>query len=89
MKGIRIAAALAVLMAPQPVAARDTDAQVRQKIVQESIRNYPGNCPCPENRDRAGRRCGARSAYNRPGGYSPKCYPSDVTAADIAAYRGR
>ncbi len=30
-----------------------------------------GNCQCPDNHDRAGRRCGKRSAFCRPGGDSP------------------
>ena len=32
-----------------------------------------GNCPCPDNLDRAGRRCGKRSAFCKPGGESPSC----------------
>ncbi len=31
---------------------------------------YTGNCPTPESLDAAGRRCGARSAASRPGGYN-------------------
>ncbi len=34
-----------------------------------SGRVYTGNCPTPESLDAAGRRCGARSAASRPGGY--------------------
>lgn len=34
-----------------------------------SQRTYTGNCPTPESLDAAGRRCGARSAASRPGGY--------------------
>ncbi|MBY5831891.1 hypothetical protein HFN47_22450 [Rhizobium leguminosarum] len=34
-----------------------------------STRVYTGNCPTPESIDTAGRRCGARSAASRPGGY--------------------
>lgn len=32
-------------------------------------RVYTGNCPTPESLDTSGRRCGARSAASRPGGY--------------------
>lgn len=56
-------------------------------LMATSQANYSGSCPCPENRDRAGRRCGARSAYSRPGGRSPLCYPSDVTEAMINQFR--
>jgi hypothetical protein len=38
---------------------------------------------------RNGRVCGGRSAYSRPGGAAPFCYPSDVTAAMIESYRQR
>lgn len=34
-----------------------------------SSRVYTGNCPTPESYDAAGRRCGARSAASKPGGY--------------------
>lgn len=64
-----------------------SDTQVRQAIIQQSLMSYPGNCPCPYNTDRAGRSCGHRSAYSRPGGYSPVCYERDVTPAMIQRYR--
>lgn len=63
-----------------------TDAEIKQAIIQQSIANYSGNCPCPYNRDRAGRSCGKRSAYSRPGGESPICYPTDVSADMVHAY---
>ena len=85
------AAALVVQLsgAGAPAEAQKSDAQIRQAIIRQSIADYPGNCPCPYNTDRAGRRCGRRSAYSRPGGYAPKCYPSDVTAAEVSAWRRR
>jgi hypothetical protein len=64
-----------------------TDAQVKAAIVKASIASYAGSCPCPFNTDGAGRRCGARSAYSRPGGKSPLCYIDDVTAKMVQAYR--
>ena len=64
-----------------------TDAAIREAIVKASIASYTGSCPCPFNTDRAGRRCGARSAYSRPGGKSPVCYVTDVTARMVQAYR--
>ena len=87
MKWIVLQTALAAILAAQAVQAKPPDAEVRQRIVEESIEAYPGNCPCPYNSDRAGRRCGKRSAYDRPGGYSPKCYPSDVSEAEVKAYK--
>lgn len=66
--------------------ARDRDAIARE-LIDRSIASYGGSCPCPYNRDRSGRSCGARSAYSRPGGEAPLCYLGDVTDAMIAAFR--
>ncbi len=67
--------------------AKATDDQIRDLMIQESIARYPGSCPCPYNIDRAGRRCGGRSAYSRPGGYRPLCYRSDIGAEAVAQFR--
>jgi hypothetical protein len=75
------------LIAVPAVAARMTDAQVKQALIQESLASYPGNCPCPYNVDRRGHSCGRRSAYSRPGGYSPICYATDVTPTMITDFR--
>lgn len=86
-------ACLLVLAVASPVTAQRAslpDAQVAAAIVQESRAAYYATghpCACPEDRARNGSRCGGRSAYSRPGGAEPKCYVSDVTAAEIAAYR--
>jgi len=66
-----------------------SDATIAEQIIAASIANYSGNCPCPFNRDRAGRRCGKRSAYSRPGGQSPICFVGDVTPDMIASFRSR
>jgi endonuclease YncB( thermonuclease family)/uncharacterized protein YraI len=79
----------AYLSAEAPRAERTSDGHIRQLIMQQSLAYYSGSCPCPYNVDRAGRRCGRRSAYSRPGGASPMCYPSDVSDADVQAYRAR
>ncbi|MEG2265961.1 hypothetical protein QUG64_04640 [Acinetobacter lwoffii] len=62
---------------------------IKQKIIQQSIENYPGNCPCPYNTASNGSRCGKRSAYNRAGGYAPLCYPEDVSDRMVKEYKGR
>lgn len=78
---------------PQKAPARPpapmTDAQAIAAIMRNSLVGYPGNCPCPENRMANGRRCGATSAWSRPGGYKPICYAREVTPAMIEAYRAR
>jgi hypothetical protein len=66
-----------------------TDGEIRNLMIAMSITSYPGNCPCPYNADRAGRSCGGRSAYSRPGGYSPLCYESDISDADVHAFRAK
>jgi hypothetical protein len=63
------------------------DQQIIQNIINESIANYSGNCPCPYNRASNGSSCGRRSAYSRPGGYAPVCYAQDVTPAMISSYK--
>lgn len=64
-----------------------TDDEIRRILIRQSIATYSGNCPCPYNTDSAGRRCGKRSAYSKPGGASPLCYPQDVTEEMIERYR--
>lgn len=66
-----------------------TDAQVRKQMIRASIAAYPGSCPCPYNRARNGSRCGKRSAWSRPGGYSPLCYPRDISDEMVRTYRAR
>ena len=91
MRTGRLAAIAAAVVAATfaTAAAGQTDAQIKQRIIRQSIASYSGSCPCPYNVDRAGRRCGARSAYSRPGGAAPICYASDVTPAMVRAARGR
>jgi hypothetical protein len=38
-----------------------TDAQIKQMLIEESIADYSGNCPCPYSRASNGSRCGRRS----------------------------
>ena len=79
---------LALVLSASPAAAQ-SDSEVRRRIIRESIASYPGNCPCPYSVMRNGRSCGGRSAYSRPGGYAPRCYPRDVSQAEVDAYRRR
>lgn len=87
---MRAAVAILVLAASLVAAADDrglSDDEIRQILIQRSIASYSGNCPCPYNRASNGSRCGKRSAYSRPGGASPLCYPGDVTDAMVERYR--
>lgn len=69
--------------------AAANDNTVRQRIIQDSIASYPGSCACPYNTDRAGRRCGARSAYSRAGGYAVLCYESDVSQETVNTFKSK
>ena len=89
MKNFFAIAGLALALSATPADARMSDAQVRAKIIEQSIAAYPGNCPCPYNRASNGSKCGGRSAWSRGGGYAPKCYKSDVTDAEVKAWRSR
>ena len=66
---------------------RLSDSAVKQAIIAQSIASYSGSCACPYSRARDGSRCGARSAYSRPGGAQPVCYERDVTQEMIDRYR--
>lgn len=89
--GTGFIAALALLSAFNVYAkeTRLTDAAIAQILIEDSIANYSGNCPCPYNAARNGSRCGKRSAYSRPGGYSPLCFKEDVTKEMVQEYRAR
>jgi len=89
--GTSFVAVLALLSA-FTVNAKDanlTDAAIKQILIEDSIANYSGNCPCPYNTARNGSRCGKRSAWNRPGGYSPLCFKEDVSRERVQEYRRR
>ena len=67
-----------------------TEAQIREKIVQESVSAYMATgrpCACPYNLMRNGAACGGRSAYSKPGGAAPLCYPKDVGDGMIADWK--
>ena len=85
----RVVAALLAAATITTVALGGTDAEDRQLMIRESIAAYSGSCPCPYNVDRAGRQCGGRSAYSRPGGASPLCYATDISDEQLARWRAR
>jgi hypothetical protein len=67
-----------------------TDAAIIALTIAASIVAYKAMgkpCACPDDTTRSGRRCGGNSAYSRGGGHKPLCYPTDITAAMISAYR--
>ena len=81
--------ALLYVIATPNISHAQTDEEIKQALIEQSLANYPGNCPCPYNIDRASRRCGKRSAYSKPGGYSPLCYAQDISKGMIESYKRR
>jgi hypothetical protein len=67
--------------------ASATDIEIKQHLLKQSIASCGGTCPCPENVDRAGKECGDRSAYKRPGGCEPWCYLKDVPEDAVPKFR--
>ena len=66
-----------------------SDDQVKAEIIKQSIATYPGRCPCPYNLDSSGRQCGGRSAWSKPGGAAPLCYPADITPDMVEDWRAK
>jgi hypothetical protein len=67
-----------------------SDVEVREVIIRESIAAYQATghpCAGPYNIARNGSQCGHRSAYSRPGGAEPLCYPGDVSDGMILDWR--
>lgn len=64
-----------------------SDALIRRQIINESIMQYPGNCPCPYSVDRSGKKCGARSAWSKASGYTPICYPKEINEYTLMKYK--
>lgn len=69
------------------LAAGQTDDEIAQRIISESISSYKGNCACPYNSTSNGNSCGKRSAWSISGGYAPHCYNSDVSAEQLQRWK--
>ncbi len=85
LAALSIAAASVANAADATSPSQLSNDQIKQEIISRSIASYSGPCPCPYNTMRNGRHCGGNSAYSRPGGRSPICYPSDVTDKMVVA----
>lgn len=67
-----------------------TDAEIRQRMVRESVSNFLGaRCPCPYSLKRNGELCRDESAYMRGRGGKLYCYPHDITDVMVEQYRAR
>ncbi len=76
----------------KPLAPAPAEADVRRAIIDQSIADYKATshpCACPYDAARNGLSCGRRSAYSRPGGAAPLCYPKDITDGMVQDWRAR
>ncbi|PWD82987.1 hypothetical protein [Ignatzschineria cameli] len=71
------------------LAYAQSDDEIKNIIIQQSIASYPKSCACPYNSAKNGSRCGKRSAYSKKGGYTPKCYPEDISPREIKEWKQR
>ena len=84
MRNLALAVFAAVIAFPSIGFAQSREVVIKS-IINESRASYRGACPCPYDMARDGSECGRRSAYDKAGGI--KCFPRDVTEAEIRAYR--
>ena len=66
---------------------QQTDDQIRQRIIDDSVASYPGVCACPFNSARNGSSCGRRSAWSKQGGYAPVCYKKEISKQQVEEWR--
>lgn len=86
---VSIAMAISLLFvgAAEAKSTKQTDDQIRQLIIEDSIAAYPGVCACPFNSARNGSSCGRRSAWSKQGGYAPICYKKEVSREMVDEWR--
>lgn len=84
-----ISVALSLIVSSSFAKGSLSDDQIKKQMIQQSIASYSGSCPCPYNVTRNGSSCGGRSAYSKPGGYDPLCYPKDITPSMLNDYKKR
>lgn len=86
---ISISIVVGLVSAPDTLAtsSRQSDDQIRELIIEESIASYPGACACPFNSARNGSSCGRRSAWSKQGGYAPKCYKKEIPKEMVDEWR--
>ncbi|MDI9222151.1 hypothetical protein QMZ30_14695 [Pantoea sp. EA-12] len=86
---VTLAAAFSLLWisTTEAKSSKQTDDQIRQLIIEDSIASYPGVCACPFNSARNGSSCGRRSAWSKQGGYAPVCYKKEVSREMVDEWR--
>jgi hypothetical protein len=56
-----------------------------QGMTPQQYHKEKGPCACPDDKDKAGKRCGKRSAFCQAGGAEVRCYLVDVERRKRAA----
>jgi hypothetical protein len=73
-----------------------SDDEIKKMMIKEEAEAYfnrmqargnAGTCPCPYSINRAGNRCGDSSAYVKPRGESPWCYPKNISKAELESWK--
>jgi hypothetical protein len=85
MKSIFLIACVFLVTLPVFSASKS---EIKNRIIQESIDKYSGECPCPYSKDSNGKRCGKKkSAYSKDGGLQVYCFEDDITDKMVKAYK--
>jgi hypothetical protein len=85
--GAGLLLALAALAGTAEAQRRMNDDEARRIIIDESIRRWNGECPCPYSYAWNGKQCAENSAYMKRTPYAPYCYPQDVPSSVVYRYR--
>lgn len=85
--GAALILALVVGAGPADAQRRMNDDEARRIIIDESIRRWNGECPCPYSYAWNGKQCAENSAYMKRVPYAPYCYPQDVPPSVVYRYR--
>ena len=85
--GTTLVLALATYAGPADAQRRMNDDEARRIIIDESIRRWNGECPCPYSYAWNGKQCAENSAYMKRVPYAPYCYPQDVPPSVVYRYR--
>jgi hypothetical protein len=67
-----------------------TDLAIAALIIAATVAVYKSTgkpCACPADKASNGSSCGGRSAWSKPGGAKPMCFPTDISADMIKVYR--
>jgi hypothetical protein len=81
--------AIAVSGAAGPESSAMSEAEIRNRMIHDSIMEFPDRCPCPYSLAADRKPCGRRSAYSKTNGASPICFEKDVTPDMIKRFRER